>query len=42
MMSDAREQARRRAQAEGYSRVSVISVRKVAYDAFEVTVLVTR
>lgn len=42
MLSDARDQAIRRAHAEGYSRVSVTSVKRVAYGAFEVTLVVTK
>lgn len=42
MLSDARDQAVRRAHAEGYSRVSVTSIKRVAYYAYEVALVVTR
>lgn len=42
MLSDARDQAIRRAHAEGYSRVSVTSVTHVMYGTYEVTLVVSR
>lgn len=42
MLHDARDQALRRAHAEGYSRVSITGIKKVMYDAYEVTLIVTR
>jgi hypothetical protein len=41
MLSDAREQAIRRAHAEGYTRVSVMSITKVAYRSYEIALVVT-
>ncbi len=42
MMHDARNQAVRRAEAEGWTKVSVTGVQRIAYDTYEFTLIVGR
>jgi hypothetical protein len=42
MMHDARNQAIRRAEAEGWSKISITNVQRIAYDTYEFTLIVGR
>ncbi len=42
MIQDARSVAMRRASAEGWKRVSVTAVKKIGYQDYEVTVVVSQ